>query len=173
MLKEISPLLRVRDLSASVSFYGQKLGFRTGLPYPRLIHIVAIATALLVGTGQHPVAAEAPAQTPLEWHVLLIIKAAGDIKTSWMPDVKYQLTPEEIEAAEVGFSRTTPELVRKLSNGPPGLEAHGPRFQGSVDQGRGRCQGHVYRSKLHSGRTQDARPAGQVRWRLRTLEGPG
>lgn len=30
MLKQISPLLQVRDLAASVSFYGQKLGFRTG-----------------------------------------------------------------------------------------------------------------------------------------------
>lgn len=32
MLKQISPLLQVRDLAASVSFYGQKLGFRTGSP---------------------------------------------------------------------------------------------------------------------------------------------
>lgn len=30
MLKQISPLLQVRDLAASVAFYGQKLGFRTG-----------------------------------------------------------------------------------------------------------------------------------------------
>ena len=30
MLKQISPLLQVRDLAASVSFYGQKLGFQTG-----------------------------------------------------------------------------------------------------------------------------------------------
>jgi hypothetical protein len=30
MLKQISPLLQVRDLVASVSFYGQKLGFQTG-----------------------------------------------------------------------------------------------------------------------------------------------
>lgn len=30
MLKQISPLLQVSDLKASVSFYGQKLGFRTG-----------------------------------------------------------------------------------------------------------------------------------------------
>ena len=30
MLKQISPLLQVRDLTASVSFYGQKLGFLTG-----------------------------------------------------------------------------------------------------------------------------------------------
>jgi hypothetical protein len=30
MLKQISPLLQVRDLETSVSFYGQKLGFQTG-----------------------------------------------------------------------------------------------------------------------------------------------
>jgi hypothetical protein len=30
MLKQISPLLQVNDLQTSVSFYGQKLGFRTG-----------------------------------------------------------------------------------------------------------------------------------------------
>jgi hypothetical protein len=30
MLKQISPLLQVRDLAASVAFYGQKLGFQTG-----------------------------------------------------------------------------------------------------------------------------------------------
>lgn len=30
MLKQISPLLQVRDLEASVAFYGQKLGFQTG-----------------------------------------------------------------------------------------------------------------------------------------------
>ena len=30
MLKQISPLLQVSDLETSVSFYGQKLGFRTG-----------------------------------------------------------------------------------------------------------------------------------------------
>jgi hypothetical protein len=30
MLKQISPLLQVGDLAASVSFYGQYLGFRTG-----------------------------------------------------------------------------------------------------------------------------------------------
>jgi hypothetical protein len=30
MLKQISPLLQVQDLVASVAFYGQKLGFRTG-----------------------------------------------------------------------------------------------------------------------------------------------
>jgi len=30
MLKQISPLLQVRDLAASVAFYGQKLGFRAG-----------------------------------------------------------------------------------------------------------------------------------------------
>lgn len=30
MLKQISPLLQVSDLEASVSFYGKKLGFRTG-----------------------------------------------------------------------------------------------------------------------------------------------
>ena len=30
MLKQISPLLQVRDLAASVAFYAQKLGFRTG-----------------------------------------------------------------------------------------------------------------------------------------------
>ena len=30
MLKQISPLLQVRDLEASVLFYGQKLGFKTG-----------------------------------------------------------------------------------------------------------------------------------------------
>ena len=30
MLKQISPLLQVSDLEAAVSFYGQKLGFRTG-----------------------------------------------------------------------------------------------------------------------------------------------
>jgi catechol 2,3-dioxygenase-like lactoylglutathione lyase family enzyme len=30
MLKQISPLLQVSDLEASVSFYGEKLGFQTG-----------------------------------------------------------------------------------------------------------------------------------------------
>ena len=30
MLKQISPLLQVRNLAASVTYYGQKLGFRTG-----------------------------------------------------------------------------------------------------------------------------------------------
>ena len=30
MLKQISPLLQVRDLAASVLFYGDKLGFQTG-----------------------------------------------------------------------------------------------------------------------------------------------
>ena len=30
MLKQVSPLLQVRDLAASVLFYGQRLGFRTG-----------------------------------------------------------------------------------------------------------------------------------------------
>jgi hypothetical protein len=30
MLKQISPLLQVRDLAASVAFYGEKLGFQTG-----------------------------------------------------------------------------------------------------------------------------------------------
>ena len=30
MLKQITPLLQVRDLAASVSYYGQKLGFKTG-----------------------------------------------------------------------------------------------------------------------------------------------
>jgi hypothetical protein len=30
MLRQISPLLQVRDLAASVAFYGQKLGFQTG-----------------------------------------------------------------------------------------------------------------------------------------------
>jgi catechol 2,3-dioxygenase-like lactoylglutathione lyase family enzyme len=30
MLKQTSPLLQVRELAASVAFYGQKLGFRTG-----------------------------------------------------------------------------------------------------------------------------------------------
>jgi catechol 2,3-dioxygenase-like lactoylglutathione lyase family enzyme len=30
MLKQISPLLQVRNLAASVTFYGQMLGFRTG-----------------------------------------------------------------------------------------------------------------------------------------------
>ncbi len=83
----------------------------------RALQIVAVATAMLVGTGQHSVMADPPAQTPLEWHVLLIIKASGDIKTDWMPNVKYQMTAKEIEAAEVGFSKTTPEMVRKLSNG--------------------------------------------------------
>lgn len=32
MLKQISPLLQVSDLAASISFYGQKLGFKTGTP---------------------------------------------------------------------------------------------------------------------------------------------
>ena len=30
MLKQVSPLLQVRDLQASVLFYGENLGFRTG-----------------------------------------------------------------------------------------------------------------------------------------------
>jgi catechol 2,3-dioxygenase-like lactoylglutathione lyase family enzyme len=30
MLQQISPLLQVSDLAASVAFYGEKLGFRTG-----------------------------------------------------------------------------------------------------------------------------------------------
>lgn len=79
--------------------------------------IAAAIAAILLGDGQFVLAADPPSQKPLEWHVLLIIKAQGDIKTDWMPNVKYQMTSQEIEAAEVAFSKTTPEMVRKLSNG--------------------------------------------------------
>jgi hypothetical protein len=63
------------------------------------------------------IAADPKAKRPLEFHVLLIIKAKGDIETKWMPNVKYQMSQDHIRAATHGFSKFTPELVKTLSNG--------------------------------------------------------
>jgi hypothetical protein len=66
-----------------------------------------------------PIAARGaePAKKPLEWRVLLIIKAQGDIATTWMPNVQYQMSRQDIQAVTVAFNERTPEYVKFLSNG--------------------------------------------------------
>ena len=74
-----------------------------------------LAAALLCVAAAPSVAAAT--KKPLEWRVLLIIKAKGDIATTWMPNVQYQMSPEEIRAATFNFTVVMPEFVRTLSNG--------------------------------------------------------
>ncbi len=54
---------------------------------------------------------------PLEWQVLLIIKAEGQVQAEGLPEVRYKMTPRDIEAVNAAFTEYTPEFVKTLSKG--------------------------------------------------------
>ncbi len=54
---------------------------------------------------------------PLEWRVLMIVKAEGLIQEEGLPEVKYTMTPTDIEAVKVAFAEYTSTFVRTLSKG--------------------------------------------------------
>lgn len=54
---------------------------------------------------------------PLEWRLLLIVKAKGDIRADGFPDVKYEMSKADIEAVKTAFTEFTPAFVKSLSRG--------------------------------------------------------
>lgn len=77
-----------------------------------LIPLSAIVTPL-----QRAHAADASKAKTLEWRVLLIVKAKGDIRADGFPDVKYEMNPVDIAAVKAAFAEYTPTIVKDLSNG--------------------------------------------------------
>ena len=78
-----------------------------------------LTLALVVGLASFGPAAAGPAAgpKPLEWRVLLIVKARGDIRADGLPDVKYEMTGPDVAAAKEAFTRFTPAFVQTLSRG--------------------------------------------------------
>jgi hypothetical protein len=77
-----------------------------------------VLTCLLAGgPGPSPGAEPPDDSAPLEWRVLLIIKAEGQIEAEGFPHVRYRMTGENIEAVRAAFIRHTPEFVEELSAG--------------------------------------------------------
>jgi hypothetical protein len=62
-------------------------------------------------------AAEVRDGKPLEWRVLLIVKAAGDIEAEGFPRVQYKMAPADIAAVKSAFTEYTPVFVETLSRG--------------------------------------------------------
>lgn len=62
-------------------------------------------------------AADAIKPKPIEWRVLLIVKAKGDISTEGYPDVKYEMNNTDIAAVKAAFAEYTPAIVKEVSNG--------------------------------------------------------
>jgi hypothetical protein len=69
----------------------------------------------------HAAAPEKP--KPLEWRVLLIVKAKGEIRAEDFPGVDYEMSRTDIEAVKVAFTEFTPAFVKTLSRGRLVLKA--------------------------------------------------
>jgi len=76
-----------------------------------------IGLAMAFGPFLSTRAAQPREAKPLEWRVLLIVKAAGDIKADGFPDVKYKMAPADIAAVKVAFQEFTSSYVKVLSRG--------------------------------------------------------
>lgn len=72
---------------------------------------------LALGTSGSVAADEIDPLKPVEWRVLLIIKAQGAVHVEGFPDLKYQMSSEDVAAAEKAFAEFTPEFVKTLSHG--------------------------------------------------------
>ncbi len=78
-----------------------------------------MARLTLVGLilGLTPTAAPAADPKPLDWRVLLLVKAKGDIRADGFPDVKYEMPARDVAAVKEAFAEFTPAFVQKLSRG--------------------------------------------------------
>ncbi len=84
-------------------------------PAACLLSAIILTAALgLCGSG---LAVDPPDSKPLEWHVLLIVKASGEMKTKDFPDVTYEMPRADIAAVRTAFAEYTPAFVKALSNG--------------------------------------------------------
>jgi hypothetical protein len=77
--------------------------------------LFAFLPALLAVGSLFP--AQADEHRPLEFRLLLIVKAKGDIRKEGFPDVRYKMSKADIAAAKRAFAEFTPEFVKNLSRG--------------------------------------------------------
>lgn len=61
--------------------------------------------------------AKAQDNKPLEFRLLLLVKAKGDIRMDGFPEVKYEMSKADIAAAKTAFAQYTPAFVKLLSRG--------------------------------------------------------
>jgi hypothetical protein len=78
-------------------------------PGLRLLILAALTAA--------PAHAGPDSPSPLEWRVLLIVKAKGDVQPEGFPEVRYEMSKADVAAAKEVFAVYTPAFVKTLSHG--------------------------------------------------------